>query len=215
MQELTKFLTDKTARIFEELSKQEFLQNFTLVGGSGLAYYLKHRLSEDLDFFSPDKELPLDTENFLNYLAQTYNLKLVNITKSQVNLFLDEVKITLFAYNWEILRTGRVQILNNVYVANLDILCAMKINTLSLRAKLRDYYDLYLINKEVYDIEKMFEIAERLLPGMTKKIFTMQLTFIEDIEDENIDHLSPREKVDIVEIKKHFEREVEKILKKN
>lgn len=47
---------------------------------------------------------------------------------------------------------------------------------------------------------------------MTKKVFGMQLTYIDDIEDENIAHLSPKYKVSIKEIQKHFEKEFYKVL---
>lgn len=38
----------------------------------------------------------------------------------------------------------------------------------------------------------------------------MQLTFIEDIEDENITHLSPKYKVSLKDIQTHFDRELVK-----
>lgn len=88
----------------------------------------------------------------------------------------------------------------------------MKVNTLSLRAKYRDYYDLYVLNKEKYPIEEIFSFASKYLPGITKKIFGMQITYIEDIEDESISHLKPKYPISLPEIQKHFEREIQKIL---
>ena len=88
----------------------------------------------------------------------------------------------------------------------------MKINTLSLRAKFRDYYDLYVINKEKFSIEEIFNHAVKFLPGITKKVFAMQLTYINDIEDENIAHLSPKYNVSLTEIQKHFEAQIKTIL---
>jgi hypothetical protein len=46
----------------------------------------------------------------------------------------------------------------------------MKINTLSLRAKFRDYYDLYVMNKEKFSIEDIFNFTVKYLPGITKKV---------------------------------------------
>ena len=47
------FLLPKTKALLLELEKtSDFLNNFTLVGGSAIALYLCHRKSEDLDFFT-------------------------------------------------------------------------------------------------------------------------------------------------------------------
>ncbi len=88
----------------------------------------------------------------------------------------------------------------------------MKINALSLRAKYRDYYDLYVIANELFDIRQMLDISLKLLPGMTKKIFAMQLIYIEDIDDETIEHLSPKYKISLDGIRIFFESEIKKIL---
>jgi hypothetical protein len=88
----------------------------------------------------------------------------------------------------------------------------MKMNTLSLRAKFRDYYDLYVIVKEVFDIQKIFDISLQYIPGITKKIFSMQLIYVEDIEDERIEHLNPKYKVSLDEMRIFFEEEIKKII---
>ena len=50
-------LAQKTKNVLIILSKLEELKQFTFVGGSALSVYLKHRMSEDLDFFSWENEL--------------------------------------------------------------------------------------------------------------------------------------------------------------
>lgn len=85
----------------------------------------------------------------------------------------------------------------------------MTVNTLALLAKFRD---LYVISKEIFSLKDIYNHASFYLPGMTKKVFGMQLTYIDDIEDENIEHLSPKYKVSIKEIQKHFEKEFYKVL---
>ena len=52
-----KFLTPEAYSIYKEISSFEMFSDFTFVGGSALASYLFHRISEDLDFFTwNDKE---------------------------------------------------------------------------------------------------------------------------------------------------------------
>lgn len=207
-----KFLTTKAASVFKELSGFTFLSDFTLVGGSAIAYYLNHRLSEDLDFFSWKEYLPVEIDRFLNKISKARKVILTNKTKNYLDVFIDGVKLTLFANEWEVLKTDRKKIAENIYVADLPLLCAMKINTLSLRAKYRDYYDLYVLSKEKFSIDDMYRYSVKYIPGMTKKIFAMQLTFIDDIEDEGIKHLSPKYKVSLTEIQKYFETGLKKFI---
>lgn len=49
-----KILTENQIAFLEQIKKSEFLaKNFYLTGGTALAaFYLHHRYSEDLDFFS-------------------------------------------------------------------------------------------------------------------------------------------------------------------
>jgi len=44
-------LAQKTKKVLIALSKLEELSQLAFVGGSALSVYLKHRMSEDLDFF--------------------------------------------------------------------------------------------------------------------------------------------------------------------
>ncbi len=207
-----KFLTDNAYHLFNELAANPFFANFTFVGGSAIGYYLQHRMSEDLDFFTWNESLPTGTQTFIDSTAKTRNTVIANRTNSYLDLFIDDIKVTLFANDWDLLRIERDKVYKNIYIARLPLLCAMKINTLSLRAKYRDYYDLYVLNKEKYSIQDILDFGLKYIPGMTIKIFGMQLTYIEDIEDETIDHLQPKYTVTLVDIKKHFEKEVEKLI---
>ena len=43
-------LTQNTLEVFERISKLDFVKDFHLCGGTGIALQLNHRFSEDLDF---------------------------------------------------------------------------------------------------------------------------------------------------------------------
>lgn len=212
MKDFSKSLTPQTSLILKALSEISELSNFTLVGGSALSIHLQHRFSEDLDFFSWLPELSdIKIENLFNRISKQYALKIVNTYQNGVDTLIDDIKVTFFANNWEKLK-NREKLFNNSFIANIELLTAMKINTLSLRAKYRDYYDLYVIANEIFDIRKMLEISLKLLPGMTKKIFAMQIIYIEDIDDENIMHLNPKYKVSLDDIRVFFDKQIKKLL---
>lgn len=213
MNRLPNFLSDDCKKIFLSISDNDFLNEFTLVGGSAVSYYLEHRLSEDLDFFSWKKELNTLTLNkFLRDVSSKYDLTILNRSLIQIDLQIDNTKLTFFTNDWIELKKQRKNIHQKIFAASLELLTAMKINNLSLRAKFRDYYDLFVISKEVYSINDIFNIAIKYLPGMTKKIFAMQLCYTKDIIDESIWHLSPKYNVGLEEIKNHFESKIEEFI---
>ena len=212
MKEYNKSLTPQTANVLTFISEISEMKNFALVGGSALAIHLRHRLSEDLDFFSWFESLSAaGMDSIVKQISKEHTVKILNTYSDGIDILLDNVKVTFFANNWDKLKNSR-QLYKNSFIAKLELLTAMKVNTLSLRAKFRDYYDLYVITKEVFDIKKIFEISLEYIPGITKKIFSMQLVYIEDIDDERIEHLNPKYKVTLEEMQIFFEEKIKKII---
>ena len=205
-------LTIQAAGVLTSLSQIPELQNFTLVGGSALSILLKHRLSEDLDLFTWFEELGKSgTDSIIKQLSKHYKVEILNTYSNGMDVLFDRVKVTFFANGWERLKE-REPLSKNSFIGTLKLLTAMKVNTLSLRAKFRDYYDLFVIAKDVFDIKKIFDISINYIPGMTKKIFSMQLPYVEDIDDERIEHLNPKYKVTLDEMRIFFEEQIKMIL---
>ena len=205
------YLLPQTKQVLLEIAGFEWLQRFTFVGGSGLSLYLHHRLSEDIDLFTwedkLDKALILDSFD-AEYGSQ---FSIQQDTQRQLDLIVQGVNVTFFANNWDALRNNAL-LDRYLYVANLDLLAAMKINTLFLRAKFRDYYDLYALNLAGYQVAKMYNIIEPMMPGMNKRLFQMAMVYTDDVEDDNIAHLKPKYSVNKADIAKHFQKEIEQWL---
>jgi len=84
----------------------------------------------------------------------------------------------------------------------------MKVNVLFLRAKYRDYYDLYFLAKEAMSLRKIFECSLNILEGINYKLFCVALVYTEDIEDDDISYLEPIEKISKEKIRLFFEKRV-------
>ena len=56
------------------LSTQDFIKDFRLVGGTGLALYWGHRLSIDIDLFSDKKPSLLELEQKLSSLQDSFQI---------------------------------------------------------------------------------------------------------------------------------------------
>lgn len=146
----------------------EFLENYVLVGGSALTMHLCHRRSEDLVFFtygdSFSKKAIFDV---MQYFQQK---ELLNQSDEQIDVLLDEVKVTFFNARWSFLKPQQPSRFN---LATLEQLSAMKVNVLFLRAKYRDYYDLYFLSKEVHSLQQIFELSKNIVEGVTYKLFVV------------------------------------------
>jgi len=195
--------------VIHKLSRLDFLQEFTFVGGSALSVYLNHRYSQDIDLFTWQEAL--DWVTIQNQLKQGDfgDSKVLNLSTTEADLLLDGVKVTFFANNWNALKK-RASLEQNLYIADLAILAVMKVNALFLRATFRDYYDLYVLNLEHFTLQELFDLTVTEMTNLTDTLFQRALVFTDDIEDEDIAYLKPRYEVSLKEIRHHFELEIKK-----
>ncbi len=188
--------------LLEIIDNCDFLDKYVLVGGSALTLHLCHRKSEDLDFFTYSDSF--DKKEILNFIKQFKTKIILNQTNEQIDLLINEVKVTFFNAKWRFLtpKTGQ-----NLNLATIKELSAMKVHVLFLRAKYRDYYDLYFILKRL-SLKEIFENSTNIVEGITYKLFVASLLYIDDIEDDNIEYLEPVEILSKEDIRDFFQSEV-------
>ncbi|RUM72484.1 MAG: hypothetical protein DSZ09_01490 [Sulfurovum sp.] len=178
-----------------------FLDQYVLVGGSALTLHLCHRKSEDLDFFTYEDSF--DKQKIFDYVGQFENKEILNQTDEQVDILLDGVKVTFFNAKWSFLKPIETKRFN---LSSLESIAAMKINVLFLRAKYRDYYDIYFLVKGGMSLKQVFEYSLNVLDGISFKLFVVALLYTDDIEDDNIDYLGPKENISKEKIRDFFEK---------
>ena len=86
------------------------------------------------------------------------------------------------------------------------MIASMKVNVLFLRAKYRDYYDIYFLVKQCMGLKEIFKVSEHVVEGVTFKLFAVALMYIDDIEDDDISYLQPIEKISKEEIRDFFQK---------
>ncbi len=203
-----KCLLPKTEELLLKLIREcPFLQNYVLVGGSALAMHLCHRKSEDLDFFTYGDSF--DKREIFEYIKSFENKEVLNQTDEQIDLLLDGVKVTFFNAKWDFLKPNKVEKFN---LSSLEAISAMKVNVLFLRAKYRDYYDLYFLLKEEMSLKEMFDHSQNILEGINFKLFAIALLYIDDIEDDTIDYLQPKEHISKEKIRDYFQERLDKMV---
>jgi predicted nucleotidyltransferase component of viral defense system len=177
-----------------------------LVGGSALALHLCHRKSEDLDFFTYDDSF--NKKEIFDYIQNFENKEVLHQSNEQIDVLLDGVKVTFFNARWEFLKPQKIKKFN---LSSLESIAAMKVNVMFLRATYRDYYDLYFLVKEKMSLKEIFEHSKNIVEGINFKLFAIALLYIDDIEDDNIEYLKPKESITKEEIRDFFQNRLNRI----
>jgi len=197
-------LLPETKKVLEKIVENcLFLDKYVLVDGSALTLHICHRKSEDLDFFTYEDSY--DIREILEFIKIFTKKEIINQTNEQVDMILDGVKVTFFNAKWGFLKPNDKKRLN---IATVEQIAAMKVNVLFLRAKYRDYYDIYCLAKQKMGLKEIFKYGEAILDGVTYKLFVTALLYIDDIEDDSIEHLEPKERLTKAQIRSFFEKRV-------
>lgn len=162
-----KILTPNQLKILESLGGEtQIRENFYLSGGTALAgFYLYHRLSEDLDFFTEQEFDPQDI--FIFFKTKQKNLAIKKVAYEQSfnrNLFflhLDkEVIKTEFTYfPFAPLQAGPKE--KNIKIDSLLDIAVNKLFTIYQKPRSRDFIDLYfIIKKAKWSIDELIKKAK-------------------------------------------------------
>ncbi len=157
--------------------------NFYVTGGTALsAFYLRHRLSEDLDFFTEDE---VEIEPILPFLRSLPEIQDLNLErKFDRKIFIirykdaEYSKVEFTKYPFKTIKpfkkVGGIQV-DSV----LDIL-ANKLMALTDRKDAKDYVDIYFILKEYpnLSVDEMIEMTEQKF-GMKGLVYILQGRFLE------------------------------------
>jgi len=147
-------LSDNQIKILEAISNDnEICRIFYLTGGTALAeYYLQHRLSEDLDFFS-EEEFDIQAIN----IFFTKNKKILGINKVDIQQSFNRNLIFLYLKN-DVIKTEftyfpfpRIEKKikkNKLFVDSMEDIAVNKLFTIYQKPRSRDFIDLYLIIKK-------------------------------------------------------------------
>lgn len=148
---MASILSKNQANLLSLLSSEPLVaQNFYLSGGTALAeFYLEHRLSEDLDFFSEQEFEPMAVSSIFKKIQKPAGIIRVNYEQSfNRNLFFldlkdDEIK-TEFTY-FPFTRIESKRKFGELHIDSLLDIAVNKIFTIYQKPRSRDFIDLFCI----------------------------------------------------------------------
>lgn len=146
-------LTKNQVAFLTSISRHKyFADNFYLTGGTALAaFYLQHRYSEDLDFFSEHEFDILSIDVLIKQLKKPLGIVKVDFQKSyNRNLFFlhfkkDILKVEFTFFPFTRIEKGQKKL--GITIDSFIDIAVNKLFTIYQRTYARDYIDLYCISK--------------------------------------------------------------------
>ena len=208
---MRKGLTEKIDAIIEKVAKMESIKPYILAGGTALAMQIGHRKSEDLAFMmwrkskteKPEVDWTTIEKELRDKVGEVESFNMLGF--DQVEFIVAGVKFSFYVSNNFCPVTEPVIFLDNLRLADIQSIMAMKMEVMLRRVKMRDYYDIYAILREGYDISQGIVAARKLLQHkLGTKNIVMMLLSERFMSDENFEQLEPKYKVTKEEIREYI-----------
>jgi predicted nucleotidyltransferase component of viral defense system len=205
----TKTLLPDTLRAIKLISKVSEIKKAYLAGGTALALQIGHRISVDLDFFTKEEfnENELSTK-----LADQPEFVQDGTTKWTVWGKIGETKFSMFYYKYPLLE--KTIPYEDLQLASLADIAAMKIHAIEDRGTRRDFVDVYFLSK-TYMLEEMLDFYQKKYGVLENHLYSIlrSLDYFEDAEQEK---QMPKmlTEVNWDDVKEYFRKETHRLTEK-
>lgn len=202
-------LPESTRQGLARLGAQKITRGFYLAGGSALALRLGHRISVDLDFFTPRS---FDALALVRRLAKAGKFTQEQRKKDTLLGTFDQVKISFFRYSYPLIAENET-VLNTAIVSVFDI-GAMKLDAIGTRGKKRDFIDLYFICRAGHSLMDVVGWYREKYKSVDVNLihYIKALTYFEEAESDPMPRMLKR--VAWSQVKRFFEKEAPPLLQK-
>jgi predicted nucleotidyltransferase component of viral defense system len=177
--------------------QKEYLDSFVLVGGTALALQLGSRKSIDLDMFSNTE---FSSNEILASLLSDYQIVVNNQLSQTLISTINHVKVDFIKFHYPFIRP--FVIIENIRMASLEDIAAMKLDAITGRGSKKDFYDLFFLLQH-YSLDELFLFYTEKYPHQTTFHVARSLTYFDDAEiqpnpivfDKNITWKAVKEKI--------------------
>lgn len=165
-----------TLELLKSLMQKEYLNSFVLVGGTALALQMGNRESIDLDLFSTTD---FSSSEILSSLLFDYQIVVNNQHTQTLISTINQVKVDFIKFHYPFIRP--FVILENIRMASIEDIAAMKLDAITGRGSKKDFYDLFFLLQH-YSITDLFSFYSEKYPHQTTFHVIRSLSYFEDAE---------------------------------
>ena len=149
-------LTKNAKNLLDTIGDYGIAKGFYLAGGTALALYFGHRFSVDLDWFAEKFDY---TPIFRRQLEKLGKLSIDSESKNTFNGALNGVKISFFKYPYPLI-TPKSKYKENIYLAGIPDIAAMKLEVIGSRGSYKDFIDVYFLLQK-YSLREMLGFVRK------------------------------------------------------
>jgi predicted nucleotidyltransferase component of viral defense system len=184
------------------------LSNYYLVGGTSLALRFGHRLSVDLDLFTPHD---------VDYTTIVKEVKQLNPTsykelfsgRTGMQLVINDVKTDFVKYAYS--NISPPETIESIRILSIEDVACMKLSAISQRGAKKDFYDLHLL-LEHYTIEELLALFHKKYPDLATFHIVKSMNYFADAENQVGPEL--KTKLNWGKLKKDIDKKVKDYLNK-
>lgn len=209
-------LAPHTSLIFEKVTQLECIKPYILVGGTALSLQLGTRQSEDLDFMrwrtSKQERMEVAWKTISDELATIGEVQSMNLMDiDHVEFIVSGVKFSFYACARYSPITTPIDYRDNLKLADIPAIGAMKMEVMLRRSNFRDYYDIYSIVKSGIDIRELVSKASTYSQHQlkTKNILAMLTNGNRFSRDERFLQMQPLYDVSAKEIEEYLKEQLQ------
>lgn len=202
-------LPDRVQSLLRRLGTLRTVADFYLAGGSALALHLGHRISVDLDFFTPQEDY--EQEPLIQDLQRAGHLEIRQQRPGTLNALLEGIQVSFFVYPYPML--GEFQDLWGIRIASILDLALMKLAAIGQRGRKRDFIDLYFICRSGYSLRTLLVRMPEKFPKVEYPSYHLlrALVYFQDAEGDKMPQMLVPCRWD--QVKRFFQEEVRRLMK--
>ena len=172
-----------TLELLRQLQDIPFLSNTRLVGGTSLALQIGHRKSIDIDLFG---EIDCEQYELVDALSDLGKLTILKESKNIHVYQLNEVKLDIVNYKYPWIKP--IVIENNLRLANIEDIAAMKITAIIGRGTKKDFIDLAFL-LDIFSLDEILNLYEKKYPEASRFMALKSITYFDDAETEPMPYM--------------------------
>lgn len=175
----TETVARSTLELLKMLESESVMSNFNLAGGTSLALYLGHRISVDLDLFTPES---FDAGKLEIFLRDKYGFRTDFMEKNTLKGTIDGVKIDCITHSYGYLEKPYTE--SDIRLYSMEDIVAMKLSAIADNSsRLKDFIDIAFLSTR-FPFNSMLRLYERKFPGSNLIRPFKAITYFDDIDFE-------------------------------
>jgi len=169
-----------TLGILKKIQSITEFSKLRLVGGTALALQIGHRKSIDLDFFG------LIENDFITFSKELEKVGTITVLKNSTNINIfsvNNIKVDFVNYHYVWLEKAISE--DDLLLASIKDIAAMKIAAITGRGTKKDFIDLYFLLKR-YSLKEILDFYMLKYPEGSVFLVLRSLTYFVDADEEEL-----------------------------